>query len=503
MARCRQLASFVGMPEGVRRGSCHKIKSQSSPLKRFGWPDRTERPQPAQGCPELVLTRPQTENTGGQDHNGGHDLLLETFQRIGTRSGEFFLRGFTVKFVGDQAIDWGAVTKSWASYLTAEIFHPDTGLLTSGVFSGNSGLSLRRRELKSSGFFLPDWAGRRAGRTDSACASWYQFVGRFLAYCLYMNCRVEAVLGNWVYTCLLNDPDVGGEEQMLEEKRFFYFDCSNLDGDPFAKMRAWKKAGCRGKAAARNGFNYTSKVDINKQAALGAAASPNPVCSRANYEDVRKNEQEYTNLLPEELLPGPVFRSVYDCLDALRGLDPVKTNGLAALLEYPDPEDVEFVFCLDFSVQFFFLGEEVSFSLAGPGSADVAVTGKNRETYVYLLTKFLLKSSVHVALASFLTGFKSVLPHHCLRMLSPALLEGLLCGQPEIHDKDFADLKECVVVNIEGDLPPHYTLSRKLTAEKLKEEMVSDWFFSILFEMGEEERRELCQFWLGTTRVKG
>ena len=55
------------------------------------------------------------------------------------------MRGFTVKFVGDQAIDWGAVTKSWASYLTAEIFHPDTGLLTSGVFSGNSGLSLRKR----------------------------------------------------------------------------------------------------------------------------------------------------------------------------------------------------------------------------------------------------------------------------------------------------------------------------------------------------------------------
>ena len=66
--------------------------------------------------------------------------------------------------------------------------------------------------------------------------------------------------------------------------------------------------------------------------------------------------------------------------------------------------------------------------------------------YVLSACKFLLKTSVQNGLSSFVRGFHSVVARHCLRMMSPKLLEGMICGQSEITDKDIKDLRSCGAV---------------------------------------------------------
>ena len=60
--------------------------------------------------------------------------------------------------------------------------------------------------------------------------------------------------------------------------------------------------------------------------------------------------------LESACLPGPVWKRALDAIEDLRTLDPVKARGLLDLLEYPNGDEVEDVFCLDFSVTYRYLG---------------------------------------------------------------------------------------------------------------------------------------------------
>ncbi|CAD7949003.1 unnamed protein product [Amoebophrya sp. A120] len=450
--------------------------------KRFGWPLLKDRPKPAEGCPELVFSRPETG-----DFDSTMSLLLDTFARIGTRSGEFWTRGFTIKFRQDRGIDWGAVTKSWANLLCAQIFHPDSGLLTSGL---SPSVENSTEDLKCSGFFLPDWAALRLGREPGMTKVWYEFLGRFLAYCLYMNCRVEAVLGGYVYSCLLCDMEVDEScTSNAAHANALNPSAGNKKGVPQQQQQLRPDAIIR-PVKEPTAFNVAQK---NRRSSAPSRRIPttNFFSAPTRYEMVLpagsgSNKQQ---------LFGPVWKSVYDCVDDLRTLDPVKAKGLMDLLEYPDADDVELVFCLDFSVSYKFMGEEILFLLC-PAGDDRPVTGENRQEYVFLLCQFLLKASCHFALSSFVRGFRSVLPRKCIRMLSPKLLEGLLCGQSDVRDRDWAELRDCVVVSLEGTL-----MQDSGKAAELKETLISNWFFSILYELEPKARQQLLNFWIGTTRV--
>lgn len=61
---------------------------------------------------------------------------------------------------------------------------------------------------------------------------------------------------------------------------------------------------------------------------------------------------------------------------------------------------------------------------------EVEVTQDNREEYILLLCKWLLKTSCLFSLTSFCAGFHSVLDSSAttLRFLSPKLLDHMLCG---------------------------------------------------------------------------
>ena len=90
-----------------------------------------------------------------------------------------------------------------------------------------------------------------------------------------------------------------------------------------------------------------------------------------------------------------------------------------------------------------------------------------------------------MSLGSFVRGFHSVVPRSCIRMLSPKLLEGMLCGQPIISDDDIGDLRAVVVVTNHDD--------QKDQAQLLT------FFFETILDMEQSQRQKLLQFWCGST----
>lgn len=46
---------------------------------------------------------------------------------------------------------------------------------------------------------------------------------------------------------------------------------------------------------------------------------------------------------------GPRWANALEAIEDLRTVDPDKAKGLMDLLEYDDPDDIEDIFCLDFT----------------------------------------------------------------------------------------------------------------------------------------------------------
>lgn len=352
--------------------------------KGNGWPSIHEKPKPPQGVPTLNIRRPDADESEG----GGLKIFLSTFAQIGTKDGDFWQRGYTIKFEQDSGVDWGAVTKVWCNLMTADIFRPETGLFVLGTVPG-----AEVRDLSTRGYLMPDWAAQKLGRSAAFCRVQYEFVGRFLAYCLYQHCRVEAHLSGFIYRCFLE---------------------------------------------------------------------PGP--------DFR----------------GPRWKTARQAVDDLRTVDHIKAKGLTDLLDWENPEEVEYIFCLDWTVEYSFMGESITQELC-PNGADTPVTGDNRGDYCLALCNYLLKDTASVNLTSLVRGFLSVVPRDCLLSLTPKLLEGILVGQPEIKDSDWEDLRRCVVItNNDGGAG---------------QERVVGHFFEILKEMDQALRTELLNFWTGTPRI--
>eukprot|EP00397_Hematodinium_sp_SG-2012_P002519 GEMP01002526.1.p1 GENE.GEMP01002526.1~~GEMP01002526.1.p1 ORF type:complete len:1175 (+),score=189.51 GEMP01002526.1:145-3669(+) len=352
--------------------------------KANGWPSIHEKPKPPQGVPTLNIHRPDADEAEGR----GLKIFLNTFSQIGTKDGDFWQRGYTIKFEQDSGVDWGAVTKVWCNLMTADIFRVDTGLFVPGTVPG-----AEVRDLSTRGYLMPDWASEKVGRSSAFCRVQYEFVGRFLAYCLYQHCRVEAHLSGYIYRCFLE---------------------------------------------------------------------------------------------PGQDFTGPKWKTGRQALADLRTVDHVKAKAMTDVLDWENPDEVEDIFCLDWTVEYYFMGETIGHNLC-PNGADTPVTGDNRDAYCLALCNYLLKKSVAVNLSSLVRGFLSVIPRDCLSSLTPKLLEGILVGQPDIKDSDWEDLKKCVVVtNNDGGVG---------------QERVVGHFFEILKEMEPKMRTDFLNFWTGTPRI--
>jgi hypothetical protein len=117
-------------------------------------------------------------------------------------------------------------------------------------------------------------------------------------------------------------------------------------------------------------------------------------------------------------------------LRELRQIQPALYRGLRALLAH-EADDVEGVFCADFSVARVVFGQTIIAELV-PGGADVPVTRANRDEYVARYAEHALVTSVSAPLAAFRQGFLALCDGPALSLLRPRELEQLCCGEPHL-----------------------------------------------------------------------
>ncbi|CAD7940648.1 unnamed protein product [Amoebophrya sp. A25] len=127
--------------------------------------------------------------------------FLPSFRFAGFKTGEFWLRGFIVGYIGDSGMDWGALTKGWIQFLAKDLLQLESGLFRSGVTVSPSSPSSTSAGCAL--WLMPDFAHRLMGNPDSQMRALYEFVGRFLAYSIYQLVQIEHPLALFLYKILL------------------------------------------------------------------------------------------------------------------------------------------------------------------------------------------------------------------------------------------------------------------------------------------------------------
>ncbi|CAD7949935.1 unnamed protein product [Amoebophrya sp. A120] len=599
---------------------------------KFSWPKASEKPRPPNGVPEILLKRPDSEigPTGGVSTSssssttspvqllsssnramfssassssstvGAFKIFLQVFSQLGCKTGEYWLRGFTIRFTQDSGVDWGALTKAFAKFLVEDLFRIDAGLFfTASVESGCSNCP------------TADWVSEKVfNRDPSFVRILYSFIGRFLGYCLYMRCLVHAHLSRWVYKCLLSPKiwetfrnfSAGKRSAMVEMAADSFgnhvssqlpvvvvndenhdqsastsvypsamkhpaYDpapegkyCNSEQASTTCSPATTEAAGSFATGGSFTEHSVESVFEIAEQeelsvrargvhvdpsdhekpfhstasAPLADNAKPTPPslvpATAAGAAATTKTpsamlKQNFTNpdsfllTLDDDCFLGPSWNnSAESAIADLATVDPVKAKGLRELLDYEPKEDVEDVFCLDFTLEFDVCGYKKVVNLlqvnqptsaGGGGGGDggavgdinghsepllphppaLSVTGDNREQYILLVCKYFLKTSIRDSLSSLVLGFQSVIPQQCYSQLTPILLEKLLCGKITF---DVEDLKRSVrVTNHDG-------LTEETTAMKQR----ITWFFDcIAQDLTVEEQQKLLVFWTGTAQV--
>ncbi|KAK8730688.1 hypothetical protein OTU49_007871 [Cherax quadricarinatus] len=113
-------------------------------------------------------------------------------------------------------------------------------------------------------------------------------------------------------------------------------------------------------------------------------------------------------------------------LDDLVDLDPHLTRTLHELLEYEE-NDVEEVYCMNFTVTQDFFGETKSIPLK-PDGENIPVTLQNKQEYVDLLVDYKLNKSIESQYKAFHDGFYRVCGCVVLKLFQPMELMALVIG---------------------------------------------------------------------------
>ncbi|XP_050972257.1 LOW QUALITY PROTEIN: probable E3 ubiquitin-protein ligase HERC4 [Labeo rohita] len=188
------------------------------------------------------------------------------------------------------------------------------------------------------------------------------------------------------------------------------------------------------------------------------------ICGMALYN------HHYLNLH----FPLALFRKLLKLsptLNDLEELSPVEARSLKSLLEEDEDEVVDMLF-LDFMVK----GEELI-----PNGNQIPVTKANRQKYVDLYVDFVFNKSVKKQFEHFSEGFSKGCPVDFWSVFHPEELQELLHGSPKY---EWSELQQCA--SYESCSASH--------------ELIKN-FWTVFFELSEENKRKFLMFLYGTDRV--
>jgi E3 ubiquitin-protein ligase HUWE1 len=116
-----------------------------------------------------------------------------------------------------------------------------------------------------------------------------------------------------------------------------------------------------------------------------------------------------------------------------------------------------------------------------PNGSRVLVTDDNKHEYVRLIAQHRMTTAISSQIDAFLSGFYELIPPELICIFSPAELELLICGLPD--------------VNVD-DLQLHTEYNQYRPGD---ENIV--WFWQALRSFNREERAAFLQFITGTSKV--
>jgi E3 ubiquitin-protein ligase HUWE1 len=116
-----------------------------------------------------------------------------------------------------------------------------------------------------------------------------------------------------------------------------------------------------------------------------------------------------------------------------------------------------------------------------PNGRNIMVTDDNKSDYIRLVAHHRMTSAIRSQIDSFLQGFYDLVPAELVCVFSPAELELLICGLPD--------------VNV-AELQQHTDYHQYRAGDE-----VIGWFWDALKDFNREERASFLQFVTGTSKV--
>lgn len=117
-----------------------------------------------------------------------------------------------------------------------------------------------------------------------------------------------------------------------------------------------------------------------------------------------------------------------------------------------------------------------------PNGSQIVVTDENKLDYIRLTAHHRMTSAINAQIDSFLAGFYELVPPQLVSIFSPAELELLICGLPDIHIEELRQFTEY----------HQYHATDQMIV----------WFWEVLRGFNREERAAFLQFVTGTSKVK-
>ena len=116
-----------------------------------------------------------------------------------------------------------------------------------------------------------------------------------------------------------------------------------------------------------------------------------------------------------------------------------------------------------------------------PNGRNILVTDENKADYIRLIAHHRMTSAIRAQIDSFLQGFYDLVPAELVSVFSPAELELLICGLPDVN-----------VSELQANTDYHqYRASDEVIV----------WFWDALKSFNREERASFLQFVTGTSKV--
>lgn len=167
-------------------------------------------------------------------------------------------------------------------------------------------------------------------------------------------------------------------------------------------------------------------------------------------------------------------------LDDLSDLDPSLTRSLRDLLEY-EGNDVEDVYCLNFTITQDYFGEAKSIPLKADGE-NIPVTAQNKQEYVDLLVEYKLSSGIESQYKAFHDGFYRVCGGIVLKLFQPMELMDLVTGN---ENYSWVELEKNT--EYKGEYYPDHQIVKT--------------FWEVFHELSLDQKKQFLKFLTGTDRV--